>query len=429
MSAPPLPAVWPLRRLSLRLARGEAIWAQLVVAGGGNALGRALGLLFSLALAALFAPAEYGYIRWAISAAMLGAVPAAAGPYALACLLGAARDHPLQRWRTASVGVLAVGGAALLCGALTGAALQLGGRPAGGVLAVLVGMTWFNTAMAVYRGVGAAWHMAALYVGGNLLQLALVLVLCGAWGLALPDLALVAYGFAWLALLALLERRRLGRLVHSVQYLASSGAVLLTLRRLGRLWAPLVVAQVGYTVWSWADVVLVESYLGFAAAGQYALAKTLSMVFILVPEGAALVLLPDVAARGRAATGTTWRLAALTAGVSVGLLAVVLLAAPPLLAQLVEGRYAAAALPLPGVALGMALYAIYLVLEGHVVGLGRAGAHVAGILVMAAVLLGGSALWLPAHGLAGAGLTYAAAALAGLLALGLVGYRQRQREA
>jgi O-antigen/teichoic acid export membrane protein len=287
-------------------------------------------------------------------------------------------------------------------------------------------MTWFSTAMAVYRGLDAVWHMAALYVGGNLVQLVLVVLLCGALGLALPDLALGLYGFAWLGVLLFLERRRLAALGGSVARLGQASAVL---GPLGRLWAPLAVAQAGYTLWVWADVVLVESYLGPAAAGQYALAKTISTVFLLVPEAAALVLVPYVAARGQAAAGTTRALLAVAAAVSAGLLAGVLLAVPRLLEVLAGGAYAAASGPLPGVALGMALYALYLVLEGHAVGLGRPGAHVAGILVMATVMLGAGAVWLPAVGVAGAGWACTAAALAGLATLVLLGYGPLRRRA
>jgi O-antigen/teichoic acid export membrane protein len=430
MSALPWPTALPastlLRRLAGRLLPQGGFWGPLLVAGGGNTAGRALGFLFSLVLAGLFAPAEYGYVRWAISAAMLGAIPAAAGPYALACLLGAARDRPIDQRRLAVVGAVTVGMAALLCGLGGVAVLRALDRPAGGVLAVLVGMTWFSAAMAVYRGLDAVGHMAALYVGGNLLQLVLVLLLCGALGLAVPDLALGLYGFAWLGVLLFLERQRLAELRSSVRLLAQASAVL---GPLGRLWAPLAVAQAGYTLWVWADVVLVDSLLGSAAAGQYALARTIGTVFLLVPEAAALVLVPYVAARGQAAAGTTLRLLAVAAAVSAGLLAGVLLVAPPLLTVLAGGAYAAATAPLPGVAVGMALYALYLVLEGHAVGAGRPGAHVAGILVMAAVMLGTGVLWLPALGVAGAGWACTAAALAGLATLVLFGYGPLRREA
>jgi len=421
-SSPGLLAGWRPRRLR---ARQGAFWQRLLIAGGGNAAGRALGLLFSLGLAVLFAPAEYGYMRWAMSAAMLGAIPAAAGPYALACLLGMARDTPDRQRRIATVGLTAVGVAALFCGLGTAVVLHVLARPAGGVLAVLVGMTWFSGAMAVYRGAGAVWQMAALYAGGNALQLVLVLVLCGLLGITVPELALVLYGFAWLAVLVALEWRGRSALSSAPGRCERRDAVMTwqaVLGPLARLWAPLTAAHAGWTVWIWADIVLVEYFLGAAMAGYYGLARTLVTLFLLVPEAVALLLLPHVAAEGQRARGLTGRLLLLTGTVSAGLLVLIVSVAPPVLGWVAGGRYATAAVPLPGLALGMAVYAEYMVLEQHLVGLGRPGAHAIGVAVMAAGVVAGSAWTLPTLGLAGMNLVFPVAALAGLATLLALGW-------
>ncbi|HLH23184.1 MAG TPA: hypothetical protein VK066_11715 [Chloroflexota bacterium] len=414
------------RRVFQRLAalgRPDARFLRrLAITGVGNGLSRALGLLFALVLAGLFLPAEYGYIRWATSVGMLAAIPVAGGPVALARALGAAQGDLARQRGLATVGIVAVVAVTALCALGTTLVLTAIGRPVGGVLAVLVGMTLFTVAYNVYRGLGSAWRIAALYAGSNALQLLLVVLLCGGLGWKIPDLALIVYSFAWTLVVLALELRAPQALTWDAA--AARGA----LAELWRVWAPLVLANAAYAAWAWGDVVLVEHFLGEAAAGYYGLARTIVTVFLLVPEAVTMLLLPLVAAEGRGAGKLTGSLLGLTAAVSAGLLAGVLLVAPPLLSLLANGRYAPAAAALPGLAVGMALYALYMVLEGHLVGMGRAAVHAAGISVMLVVTLGGGALLLPSQGLAGGGLAFALGAAAGLATVLLLGRRALRGE-
>lgn len=402
-----------------RLGRLDgAFLRRLAVTGMGRALGRGLGLLFTLVLAALFLPADFGYARWAMSVAGLASIPMAAGATALARGVGAASGAPVYQRGLAQRGLAAIAAMTGVCALLTGVALGALGRPIGGPLTVLVGMALFSAWFGVYRGTGSDWRMVALYAGGNAFQLVLVLLVCGALGITSPDLALAIYGFGWLVIALLIEWRA------PLALLPGAGVdVRHALATLGRVWAPLLLAETAYAVWAWGDVVLVERLLGAADAGYYGLARTVVTVFLLVPEGVVMLLLPLVASQGQQAGGLTRRLLGLTAVVSAALLAAVLLVVPPLVQMLGAGRYAPAATALPGLAVGMAVYALYLVLEGHLVGMGRAGAHAAGISVMAVTTLGGAAGLLPVLGLAGAGLAFAAGALAGLAVLVLVGLR------
>src|SRR6266852_4847111 len=107
-----------------------AFLRRLAVAGLGNAVGRALGLLFAVLVAALFVPDDYGYIRWAMSVAMLAAIPAAAGPIVLARALGAARAVPSHQRVLVMVGLAAVGAVTAGCAMATALVLGALGRPA-----------------------------------------------------------------------------------------------------------------------------------------------------------------------------------------------------------------------------------------------------------------------------------------------------------
>src|SRR5262249_61537560 len=109
-------------------------------AGSGSAVGRARGRLFAVRGAAVFGPDDYGHTRWAMSVAMLAAIPAAAGPIALARALGAARAVPARQRVLVLVGLATVG--AVTAGCAVAPALGLGPleRPGGGGVAVLGGL-------------------------------------------------------------------------------------------------------------------------------------------------------------------------------------------------------------------------------------------------------------------------------------------------
>src|SRR5262249_24182091 len=172
-------------------------------AGSGSAVGRARGRLFAVRGAAVFGPDDYGHTRWAMSVAMLAAIPAAAGPIALARALGAAREVPVRQRVLVLIGLATIGAVTAACAVATALVLGALDRPIGGVLAVLVGMTLYAACFNVYRGVGSAWRMATLYAGGNALQLRLVLLLWGALGWRRPAVVLSLSGCAWVRVLPL----------------------------------------------------------------------------------------------------------------------------------------------------------------------------------------------------------------------------------
>src|SRR5581483_8213778 len=141
------------------------------------------------------------------SVGMLAAIPVAGGPVALARALGAAQGDRARQRGLATVGLVAIVLVTAACAVVTAVVLAALGRPLGGALAVLVGMTLFTAAYHTYRGMGSAWRIAVLYAGSNALQLLLVVLLCGLLGWKIPDLALIVYSFAWTLVVLTLEFR------------------------------------------------------------------------------------------------------------------------------------------------------------------------------------------------------------------------------
>ena len=54
----------------------------------------------------------------------------------------------------------------------------------------------------------------------------------------------------------------------------------------------MLLAHAAYTAWFNVDLLLVDHFLGLAAAGNYALSRTITMIFVFVPYATTTVVLP-----------------------------------------------------------------------------------------------------------------------------------------
>jgi O-antigen/teichoic acid export membrane protein len=182
---------------------------------------------------------------------------------------------------------------------------------------------------------------------------------------------------------------------------------------------PEVLTTLVFSLWMTSDVLVVRQALPPVAVGQYGVAKALVFAFSLLPSGVVQVLLPTLARR----QGGEWRylgptLAAVSLG-SAALLAILMLAGQRIILVLFGAPYAPAHAALTALAPGMALHALFIVLQATWLGRGRPIGSTLAMLAGLAVSLPLELGLVSSLGIRGVALGFAAGGLAQVLTLGL----------
>ncbi|HEV3000731.1 MAG TPA: oligosaccharide flippase family protein, partial [Solirubrobacteraceae bacterium] len=358
---------------------------------------------------------EFGVVRFTLAAALVATM--------LTSVLSTSAGREIGRARGDRAGVgPALGSAAAAAAALLAltvvvlvglhAAGVLGDTPLVGLLVAVVGVAALELYYAVSGGLGRVRRLVASYAGASVLQLlALVaLVLVADPG---ATTVLVLFGASNVVACAAIE---LARPIWPRRQLGLSAG---SLRRLRDVAVPLAAGHIGFTVWSWSDLMWVESTFGGEDTGFYGAAKTLSMLFIVVPAAIRAILMPRLAylrakEDDRAARALGLRIAAGSAAVALVLALLVVAVRTPLVELLYGSDYAPATAPLLGLVVAMALFMPFASVVAVAVGWGRPSLGAACLVAAAAVELG---LLLVAP--ADAGLTYGAWANAAAMGAGV----------
>ena len=406
----------PLGRVPL-LAQTSLIRSSTVVLIG-NAGARLLGFLFSVAAARLLLPQDYGIFAYALAVANIAAILVTNAPYGLSRWLPLHRGDPKAQdefFSNVVAVVLALGGLSVVLAIPVALVAGIHGGLLLGVVANILGVAVLQTYLQTQRGQQRFVAMTVPYLLANVLQLIGILGLA-AIGRRSPALFLTVYGLSSVvAVLALYPVLPFGRqfILQTVR-LARARAIL-------RFVMPLLLHTAFFTVWYGFDLVLVERLVSPAAAGNYAAAKALATVLALAPQAIGAVLLPRIPGlRSAEVRGHLLPALGLTALLTLPLIAVVLVLRRPLLLLFFGSRYLDASQPFVLLAVGMALYGFYVVLEAVWIGRGRPGvdALAAGCGMATAVMMGLILVpRLAAGGAALAFLTGSAVQLAILLAI------------
>jgi O-antigen/teichoic acid export membrane protein len=398
---------------------GEAAMVRsstLVLAG--NAGARLLGFLFSIAAARLLLPREYGVFAYALAVANIAAILVTNAPYGLSRWLPLNRGDPVGQNRYFSNVTAVVAAMVALSALLTLPLAWVAGIHGGLLLAVLaniLGIAVLQTYLQAQRGQQRFAAMTVPYLLANVIQLMAILGLAAA-GRRSPAAFLAAYGLSSVVAVAILYPV----LPFGLRFLRREIRVEQA-RAIVRFVSPLLLHTAFFTVWYGADLVMVNAFVSSSAAGNYAAAKALASVVALAPSAIAAVLLPRIAGVGpgelrqRLMPALTF-----TALLTAPAVTILIALRDPLIGLLFGSHYAAASQPTGILAIGMALYGFYLVLEALWIGRGRPGidAMAAG-LGMAASLLSGLVL-VPRIGLVGAAVAFGLGSLVQLAVLGTV---------
>jgi O-antigen/teichoic acid export membrane protein len=360
---------------------------------------RLLSFAFYAVAARALSPHGFGVVRYTLTIVLIAFFLLQVLVKAIARELGSARgDEVATRDLIAASITLTVGlliFTSLVC-VLAGETGILGPVDVLGLIVALGGYTTFQMYYAVARGIGETFRPAAAYLGGSVVQL-LVFGLLVVAGDATPRTALLTYGISSLLPILLCEiHRPVLAIWHSVSRQA--------LRRLLHTGLPLVLGQIGFVVWNSADQIWVQLHLGTSDVGLYGAARNMSQLFIVVPTGVGVALLPRIAElRANNLGSQARRLVILSTagvlGITALLAAVVIIERDPLLVILYGHGYGRAGGALLLQAIAMIFYSGFVTLTAAAVGWGWPRLSVVGMCV-AAVTETAALACLPGRGLA-----------------------------
>jgi O-antigen/teichoic acid export membrane protein len=386
----------------------------------GNSIARLLGFLFSIVAARILAAPAFGTLAVGLAVASIAAILVANAPRGLSPFLARHDGDRRQQDGFFSNWLIVVGLTLGVSVVLLGPICILAGLSGWMVLAVganLLGVAVFETYRESQRGLRQFTAMVLFYLAANLLQLLAILV-AARLGWRSPPLFLTIYGLSSVAVLVIAQIVRPVALSIRPELLAWA-----RIRSIVWYVRPLVLQTVFYAIWSGTDIVLVGRLLGPVATGNYAAARTLVTVLALAPMAIGIVIGPEVARLSLHGVADVRRFVSLvlafTAVVSVPVAIGLVWFKDPIIRLLFGSGYPLASRPLTALAIGMTLFAFYLVFESVWIGLGQprivaiaSGAAMACTVSLALVLI-------PRTADLGAAFAYAAGSAAQLAVVGL----------
>ncbi len=288
----------------------------------GMGIARALGFAFSLVLAQAFTPGDYGKVQYAIAVA--GVVAIATQPFVqhvLARFIGRHQNDmlALRQVITNAWGVLLVLVVATLVVAIPVLlALQ---RFNIGIILIFLGTTLFYSYWGVASGFLSPGRLTTAYLGSNVVQIVLTLLLIQVLAIRSPLLAMAIYGLSYLLPILTLQ------IVKPFPVRFQPALLdIAQIRRLVRFSVPIWLSHAAYSLYVAVDIILLEHFTDDATVGVYSLARTVALIFSFIPAGISTILMPKIASLPVEKHGHLLRnMLALSLLANVALLAVYLL--------------------------------------------------------------------------------------------------------
>lgn len=256
----------------------------------GLAIGRVLGLAFSLVLARALRPADYGVVQYSIALAGFVSIGTQAfGQHMFALLIGKhSRDEQQLALFMNNAWAILVSTLALTLLVATPILASMGYLNIG-VMAVFIGNTVFYAYYGITRGYLSMNRLTVAFAASNVVQLAAVFVIYVVFHNQSPVPALIAYGTSYFLPLLLLQ----------IYTPVSLHLRLVKPRRdviqsILHSWTPILVSHTLYTV-SGVEFIILGQYVDERAVGRYAFTRTLNAMFGFLPMALNTFLMPSVA--------------------------------------------------------------------------------------------------------------------------------------
>jgi len=379
---------------------------------GGVVIARILGLAFSLVLARVLIPEDYGYVQYALTVAhVMGLLTQPFVQHVVARFVGQYQGDRKQTetlLSTALFIVLVLFGLTLL---VSVAVLSSLNHFSWGILAVYFGSTLFYAYYGLVRGLLDNTRLLVCYLGSNFVQIIAVLVIFAVFKSKSTEAALLIFGLSYLLPLTLLQLYAPVPITIRLAWPQRRW-----LSRLIRFSAPVWLSHAGYIVYLSIDVLLLERFSGTEAVGQYSLTKTLGMVFAFVPWGINTILMPKIAGAPKAQHR---RLLLTSILLYIGVSSIMLVAYTALYASFVRLIFGVGYVVGPDIylvlALGHIVFGMHSIISSVVVGSDRAKAETLSVLVGTGVSVLVAVVLIPEWGAVGAAATVLIGATVALL--------------
>ncbi len=406
------------KSLDLVLLKGSALISLGMLAARG------LGFLFYLILARVFNPASYGEIQYAIALAEIVAIGTQPfGQHVLARYIGKNKDESGELTRFLSNSWIIMLVIFILSMVIALPLLLRFTEDAAGVLIVVAGLTLFYSYWGLARGFLASGRLVIAYLGANLLQLLLTLLLIQVLGIKSIFLALGIYGGTYLLPILLLQMLKPLPLSFDRQMLNWG-----TIKAILSFSLPILLSHATYMLTLTLDILLIKSFADADAVGKYSLAKTISALFIFVPGGISTVLMPRIASqpatRHRALLAQALALSLI---INLAIFLAYFFFGEWAIKTIFGAEYLSDARTLFTLSAGMILIGVHSIYSAMVVGQGRANLETISRFVMLAVFALVGWLTIPVYKDFGGALATVATGVSGLLVFSLMAFLNRRQ--
>lgn len=333
--------------------------------GAGSTISRVLGLLFSTLLARFLVPDDFGFFRYAITLAGIITFATSTSPNSIARFLAAHPDDEEAQNRYFTNGVVGIALLLAITLFISLPVLWLLHALDIGAICCIIGLTGFYFYLALARGLNSAWKMSLTYIINNVVLIAALIVVFGLFKIRTATLAIAIWGLANLAPIVMEFFRPMPLRFHP--RLASKQVLL----ELARFAVPMVISSGAFAIWYGIDLLMVQNIYPHSS-GSYAVAKTLTQLYIFIPAAITLVLMPRVAAlelnksKRYLAGGTVIALLVSLVG-----LAIVDIWGQKIIMLTFGRNYIDAYRPLVILSVGMCIVSINTILEGFLIGRGQ----------------------------------------------------------
>lgn len=389
-----------LRALAQRVQRAYS--SQLLFVASGDVVSRVFALGFYVLVARTMSSEDYGSLRFALILGTLGVIGVTSISSTIARYLAKSAGQAESQSAVLSnaLAILVAGTAvSLLIVMPISHVLSLS---VGGVAVVMGGLALFHGYTGVVRGSSRVTSIATYAATGNGIQLAAVIVMYFVLETPPVTLVLVVFGSSYMAALILHELMA-GKRVNISRRLIDKAR----LRDLAWFTAPLATAHAAYTLLFTIDIILLRVFFDNAAVGEYAVAKTVTQLFLILPVSVYSLLMP-AAARGdrriKAMLGVSLAVYLVT---SLLLTLILALYGRSIIEATFSATYGQAAAALVPLSVGTTLYGLALIGASVWIGTGKTMNYTIAVATGAMSALVSGLVLIPSYGLVGSASSFA----------------------